>query len=209
MYAQSLQRKSGQKFPNYVCSTYHKGHGCGYCSVPQQSILNIIAKVIRDTVLQGSQDRLEAAIARQIEQRAGSHNGAEGRAVKARLATIDKKIENATERLVSVDAELVPAIEKKLLELQAERRAICAQVASEKPKAKLDPKAVAAKIWQLDAIIGGISPARARAALRQIVERVDLEFQPGKATKRGRRFDFVRGTVRFASQCVEHPATVH
>ena len=27
MYAQSLQRRAGQRFPNYICSTYHKGAG--------------------------------------------------------------------------------------------------------------------------------------------------------------------------------------
>ena len=29
------------------------------------------------------------------------------------------------------------------------------------------------------------------------------------ATKRGKRFDFVRGTVHFAFQCADYPATIH
>ena len=40
------------------------------------------------------------------------------------MADIDRKIANATERIVSVDADLVPTLERKLLELQADRRLV-------------------------------------------------------------------------------------
>ena len=64
MYAQSLARKAGQKFPNYICSTYHKGHGCGCCFVPQGAIFRAVTNLVRDKVLHGSLPALEDAVAR-------------------------------------------------------------------------------------------------------------------------------------------------
>jgi hypothetical protein len=70
MYAQSLARKAGQKSPNYICSTYHKARGCGYCYVQQGAILRTVAKVIRERVLAKSTGALEKAVAKEIKRRA-------------------------------------------------------------------------------------------------------------------------------------------
>ena len=58
------------------------------------------------------------------DQASGRPGSACGRgAVRRQITAVDKKIDNATERLVSVHDSLVPAVEQKLLELRRERDA--------------------------------------------------------------------------------------
>ncbi len=86
MYGQSLQRKAGQKFPNYICSTYHKGHGCGYCYVQQEAILRTVAKVIKERVLARSMRALECAVATEIKRRAAQVVHVDEDAVQRQIA---------------------------------------------------------------------------------------------------------------------------
>jgi DNA invertase Pin-like site-specific DNA recombinase len=201
MYAQSMQRKAGQKSPNYICGTYKKGHGCGYCSVGQKALLLAVARIIRERVLMGSVEALEAAIAKQLKSRQAIVAAVDPSLPK-RLRELDRKIENATDRLVSVDPALVPTVEKKLLALQLERsQLIGQQKAARGPTRNADdPKRIAAGIWQLDAILAKGSPSKVRAALSRIVASVVLDFKPGKKTGRGQAFDFSKGTIELHTQ---------
>jgi hypothetical protein len=200
MYAQSLQRKAGQKSPNYICSTYHKGHGCGYCSVQQEAILRTVAKVIRERVLAKSMRALEKAVADEIKRRATQVVRVDETAARRQIAALDTKIDNATERLVSVHESLVAAVEQKLLDLQRERESLVASL-SPKPEAPtLDPKVVAAKVKDLEQILETGSPAKVRQALSKIISRVVLDFKPSKKSKRGQKFEFVKGTIELCTQ---------
>ncbi|HEX3999423.1 MAG TPA: recombinase family protein [Pirellulales bacterium] len=210
MYGQSLQRKAGQKFPNYICSTYHKGRGCGYCSVQQEAILRTVAQVIRERVVQTSYKDLQKAIAREIERRAAQAEVVDDQGVQRQIAALDKKIENATERLVSVDDSLVATVEKKLIEMRRERDGLAAKLAPVTCRQeKLDPKQVAAKIKELEEILANGSPAKVRQALSKIVSRITLDFTPSKQTKRGQKFAFVNGTIELCTQQCGSPATNH
>ncbi len=201
MYAQSLQRKAGQKSPNYICSTYHKGHGCGYCSVQQEAILRTIAKVIRERVLANSMQALEKTVAEEIKRRAAQVVCVDEAAVQRQIAALDTKIDNATERLVSVHVSLVATVEQKLLDLRREREALVATlVPNQSGASTLDPKEVAAKVKDLEQILETGSPAKVRQALSKIISRVTLDFKPSKKTKRGQKFDFVKGTIELCTQ---------
>jgi hypothetical protein len=201
MYAQSLQRRAGQRFPNYICSTYHKGRGCGYCYVQQEAILATVAKVIKERVLAKSMHALEKAVASEIKRRAAQVVRVDEDAVLRQIAAVDKKIDNATERLVSVHESLVPAVEQKLLALRRERDGLVASLTPNQPDAPtLDPKEVAAKVKELEAILAKGSPAKVRQALSKIISRVTLDFRPSKQNKRGQRFDFVKGTIELCTQ---------
>ena len=209
MYAQSLARKAGQKFPNYVCSTYHKGKGCGYCSVQQEGILRTVANIVREHVIQKSMDRLERAVAKEVERRTARSQPVDQDAVRRQIAALDKKIENATERLVTVDPSLVASVEQKLLDLHRERDEFSASLVSKrKGPPKVDPKEIAAKVQDLDQILTHGSPAKVRLALSKIISRITLDFTPGTKNKRGQRFEFVRGTVEFCTQQWGSPAKV-
>ena len=196
MYAQSLQRKSGQKSPNYICGRYHKRGECGYCAVPQQGIHTAVANAIRDTVLMGSRERLEAAIADELKKNQPASADREIAALRKRLAATETKIENAMERLVTVDDSLVQALEQKLLKLQSKRTRTQSQLkAAQRPVEQRDPKQVANRIWQLDRILVDGSPSRVRQAMSEIADRITLNFEKGAKTKRGQSYKFVGGTI--------------
>ena len=177
--------------PAYLCSRNHMKGGCGHCKVPQAPALAMVANIIRERVLQGSLEALEAAIARQLGKR---DQPDEREDLAGQLADVDRKIANATERLVSVDAELVPIVETKLLSLKRQRAELSAAL-KVKPKQQRDHKAIAAQIWRLDEVLSKGSPAKVRLALSKIVKRITLNFEPGKRTGRGQSYVFTGGTM--------------
>ena len=156
MYAQSLQRKSGQRFPNYVCGTYHKGHGCGYCVVPQDGVLTAVVDKIRERVLLGSEDALVRAITEEQRLRGTQEcQQAESKDILRRITALDRQISQATDRLVSVDESLVPLVEQKLLELRKERATLQEHIRPQQDPAKgPDAKQIAANIWGLTHFCG-------------------------------------------------------
>lgn len=189
--------------PAYLCSRNHMKGGCGHCKVKQEAALRMVAKVIRERVLGGSLEALQAAVARQLDKRAQDST----REQDARqLVEVERKIANATERLVSVDSSLVPVIEAKLLELQAQRQGLLER-AKIKPAKRLDPRAVAAQVWQLDEVLAKGSPEKVRHALSSVVERITLDFEPGKLTGRGQSYDFVGGTMELYTKDYHSPVT--
>jgi site-specific DNA recombinase len=208
MYAQSLQRKGGQKNPRYVCSTYHKGRGCGYCVVPQDAVLAAVASAIRQHVLQGSPERLEQLIATALKQRTAAASGEiEKRAFRKKIANLDQRIERATDRLIKVDDSLAPDIEKRILALKRERGALTEDF--KQPRLvppDYDPKEVAKEVWRLADALERSDPAEVRQFLSRIVSRIELEFQPGKRHGRGQKYEFVRGTVKVCPKACPLPA---
>jgi DNA invertase Pin-like site-specific DNA recombinase len=197
MYAQSLQRKSGQRFPNYVWGTYHKGHGCGYCVVPQDGVLTAVVDTIREKVLLGSEDALLQFIKEALRVRGAQEcQQTESKDVLRRITALDKQISQATDRLVNVDESLVPLVEQKLLDLRKERAALQEQIRPQQASAKTpDAQQIAANIWRFDALLRNGSPAQVRNALSKMVERVTLEFEPRPKNKRGQSYRFVKGKI--------------
>ncbi len=132
----------------YKCSTYHSRGGCGHCAIDQAMTLEVVAAKIREHVLHGSMDRLEAAIVRVVARRRNEPPKVDKAAIRRRLTVLDTKIANATDRLVTIDSSLVSDVEAKLIELKRQRVDLEAEletIQSEPPP--VDAKAVAAKIW--------------------------------------------------------------
>jgi hypothetical protein len=100
----------------------------------------------------------------------------------------------------SVHESLVATVEQKLLDLRRERDALVASLSTQPEAPTLDPKEVAAKVKDLEQILETGSPAKVRQALSKIISRVTLDFKPSKKTKRGQKFDFVKGTIELCTQ---------
>ena len=209
MYAQSLQRKSGQKFPNYVCATYHKARGCGYCVVPQEAILTAVANTIREAVLKGSPERLERAVAAELARREKAADSNDRRQRTEReLARLDNQIKRATQRLLIVDDSLVRDLERELLSLKDRQARLAAERVKPGDKRELSPKEIAAGVWKLDEILRTASPSKVRNTLSTIVERITLQFEPGRKNKRGQSFRLVEGRIEFCPIEWGHPGAL-
>ncbi len=92
-------------------------------------------------------------------------------------------------------------VEQKLLALRRERDSLVASLTLRRPDAAtLDPKEIAAKVKDLELILENGSPAKVRNALAKIISRVTLDFKPSKQSKRGQRFQFVKGTIELCTQ---------
>lgn len=207
MYAQSLQRKAGQKSPNYICGTYHKGRGCGYCSVPQSAILRALAESIRKHVLGGSRKALEDAISCELKRRSESASrSSDSSSVSKQLARLDRQIDQAAERLVRVDDSIASKVEEKLLDLKRQRDELARSLsATPKRRPDLDPKKVAAEAWRLVEVFEKSSPARLRNELSKVLDRVVLEFRPGEKHGRGQSYEFVRASAILGSKELASP----
>jgi hypothetical protein len=69
-----------------------------------------------------------------------------------------------------------------------------------KPPKRLDPKALAAQIWQLDEVLAKGSSAKVRLALSKIVKRITLNFETDKKTGRGQSYVFTGGTMELCTK---------
>ena len=83
--------------------------------------MRAVANKIREHVLMSGYDKLLAAVERELDRRATRAPVANQAGMRRQLAGIEQKIENATDRLVSVAKSLVPAVEAKLVDLQRQR----------------------------------------------------------------------------------------
>ena len=91
-------------------------------------------------------------------------------------------------------------VEQKLLDLRRQRDALDVGLTPKPEAPTLDPKGVAAKVKDLEQILETGSPAKVRQALSKIISRVTLDFKPSKKTKRGQKFEFVKGTIELCTQ---------
>jgi hypothetical protein len=191
---------------SYLCSTYHAANGCGCCKVNRSALLGAVATKIREHVLLGSPARLEAAIQRQLDRRQQPAPKADDTA--KRIATLDRQIARAADRILAVDDSLVPELEQRLLAMKGERDQLeTVSNTAPAPKRPQSAKAIASKIWELDRILRGAPAATVRHALTQLVDHIRLDFEPKIGASRTRRsYRFVGGTIQFTSQ-KEKPGT--
>lgn len=167
----------------YVCSNYATMGQCKYNWVHMHVMLAVIAERIKQDVLLGSVEKLTAAIEKVLAKRKPIPKVDLG-AVRKAIADIDRKLGQAAERIMDVDASLVKAMESKMLDLQAQREALEAKL-QVTPAAKRPPsaKALAEGIWTIDEVLRGGSPAAIRHALSQLVQRIEIEFIPGRGVQ--------------------------
>lgn len=195
MYSQSLQRQSGQRSPNYICSAYHQARGCGYCVVAQNRIHEALAEALKNAI-SGNAKELRAAIADRLNQRNEAGAVKELLAQEVRLST---RINEATDRILKVNERLVADLEKKLLDLHNQRDSIRMQIrAAQTSSGRVDVESVIARLQSLSRIFND-HPAAVRARLKTVVEQIRLDFEQGKRTNRGQSFVCVGATIEFKS----------
>ena len=133
----------------------------------------------------GSRSRLEEHIRKELE--AAKRNRPNGKAEKKELAKLDKQIERASDRLLTVDDDLVTDLQKRLKAMKEKREKLGAYVAEQEPSKRPQPsaKALANKLWEIDRIMREASPVIVRNTLRQIVDDIRLDFEFANTTPRG------------------------
>lgn len=196
------------EWAKYICGAYHRSGTCGCRWVEAGAMLEVVAAKIREKFLLGDRRQLVAAIETELDKQAaqvttGTHDG-----MTKQIRAIDAKIATATERLVTVANALVPAVEAKLLELQAQRDGLVKQlaateIAAERPKAK----DVAKHLFALDDVLKHGRPSEVRLALSQFVGRIDVRFRATGETERRRRMYLPTGASIVLSNDGQHSGT--
>jgi DNA invertase Pin-like site-specific DNA recombinase len=182
---------SGNGPNQYICSSYHNKGLCGRHTVHQDKIEAAVFSKIREQLLLGSQDKLQAKIQKLLDNR--TEQQPDTRLLEVELAALDLKIAKAADRLLMVDDRLVEDLQKGLLALKARRELMADEVAHSNPR-KQPPSAkeIAAKLWQLDQELRTASPTTVRHLLKQILQEVRLDFEMVRQTAK-RKYHRCRG----------------
>jgi hypothetical protein len=182
------------RYRRYVCGNYHKHrrHGCKSNGVNEPVMLDTLLRTLEEKFLDPEHlAALKAEIRRQeAAERAGQEQPAA--ALDRRIAALKRKIDQGTERWLtappSLMAEAGAKIEQWRKEREAaeeQRRAIAKPAVSEKA---LDAAAeeIAAGVATLRKRAGKAKPSDLRAVLKEMVEKVVIEFRQepfGRKTK--------------------------
>ena len=185
MFSQSLQRTSGRRYPQYICSTYHRGRGCGCKVVKQDQIHAAVFDLIRQRIIGDSYAELLASIKRQNEGRKPRESST---AISRNIAKLEGQIASATDRLLICDARLVPELERRIFAMADELTALKSQIMAAPSQPSLTVNQIADSIWSVPTAIDTGSNSSIRANLKALVKRIDLSFTEGRQTKRGQGF---------------------
>lgn len=175
----------------YLCGTYVRGHGCHFCFVPETWI-NAKVSTLVIKICGGSLEAITEAVRKRLEtERKPDTNG-----LKRKLEILDGRIETALERLLIVNARLVPDLETKLLEMREDRDRLAAELkAASKPTAPKNHIEIAAKLWALGTVLRDSNPAVARARLKEMFSTIRLDFKHDGSTGRGQKYVLVGGVA--------------
>ncbi len=188
----------------FVCGSYHRDRSCGWCGVNREMIERAVFTKIRQKLLMGSRERLEAAIQKALDRR---RPDGEPRCNKRELAKLDRQIEQATERMLLIDADLLPIAQRKLRELTEQRTRLAGRTATKAPQRPLpSAREIANEAWRLDEIMQEASPAAVRHALERVIDHVALDFEEYRPTPKRTRYRCVGGTINLRRLTAQHQA---
>jgi len=151
---------------NYSEGSRRKGKKCGHCAVKREQFEQAVFAKIRSKVLLDDRERLEAAIAKELARRSSPAPQADKAATRRQMAKLDSQIEKATEQLLLIDADILPAAQDKLRELKA-RRAALEHTAAKPAAPQITPKLIADQMWALDEVLRTAAPVTVRHATRE------------------------------------------
>src|SRR5262249_5827696 len=132
--------------------------------------------------------------------------GLDAHAIKRQIAAIDRKLEAAAERLLAVEASLVPVVHTAMQKLKAERQALegklTARVLGGKNCQPQTAAEGAAGLWKLDEILRNGDPVKVRRALVQIIDSVTIDFASKPMLKQPKRVRWVPvgGSISLCSE---------
>lgn len=194
------QGKGRWKF--YLCGSYHHAGACGWCSMPQQKIEELVFAKIREHVLLGSRERLEASIQKALDRR---KQPAVPTVRRSDIDKLDGQIAKATERMLLIDDDLLDGAQRKLRELKSRRDAMVAASAVTAKQVKAPTaRAIAADAWRIDEVLREASPSAVRHALSQIIAEIRLDFEERGSTAKNRKFRCTGGEIKLQSSIVSH-----
>ncbi|MGD8188522.1 recombinase family protein [Brevibacillus ginsengisoli] len=150
----------------YICSSYVLGYGCKSHTVHRDQLENFIIDEIKDLV-NTSTKKLHIKVAAPAAQ------GDEIQEIHSQLSKIDKRMQKQIE---AYENDLISADDLKLARnrIDADRQRLREKLQKLESKSG-DPKAVKINATKLLDDITGVDRIKAKAAIRQIVDRIDIE----------------------------------
>lgn len=183
MYAFKYKNKLG-----YVCSSYHRGIGCGFCRVMDGQIRERVAAVIERRVEQFSTAELTREIEAVIRERRAKSGGETNR-----LAVLDKRIRTASERILLVPPGGLEAARKSLVKMQSERDRIAA--VPHLPTTKATVTDAVLLLERLPEMLTSGSATDARECFAAVISSIQLEFELTRSSGAKRFFEWRGGSM--------------
>jgi site-specific DNA recombinase len=197
--------KAKYKYHKYRCRTRQTtgDNRCGSHEVHEEGLLEFVFQMIRNNLLTpDNMDRLEEAVARQLEAGAERDPTQQKRLVKAIADLLDAKIKKGTENLLLAERDEMPAMRRLLQEWRDQRQSLQADLdALETPQLATkaeQPRTIKAALAECERLNEGLEsddPGIVREVLAATVDRIDLWFTKEKTSKRQHRYPFCRGLL--------------
>lgn len=193
----------------YMCSG-HQRRGksfCGFNNVRQDVLMAEVMTHLEEwatspDTLNGFDEKLRKLIA-QSSDTANVEN------LRRRLDEIAKLLATAEKRILTVDDELMPIIQRQIKELLAERRDVTEQlaVADVPTETAVDSHsrrftAALAAIGDVRRLIAERDPAAVRALLGDVIERIDVRFETRQSKGKKLFYDLIGGQITMRRQIV-------
>lgn len=162
----------------YTCSSHFRYHRCHRNSVCEDRLLPVLRNVMLDRLFcGGDMERLRAAILRKLEARAD--DGREQR-LKGELAKAKADMERAARNLLLADPANVPFLNQGMTELRERVKTLEDDLAACRRQG--DAATIAEEIvGQARTLVGELfngAHERMKAILGELVERIELRFEP-------------------------------
>jgi chromosome segregation ATPase len=204
MYA-AKQPLDSSNDPVFCCSTYnsHGNRGCNRNIIHQAQLMPFLVEKIQELILAPKNvERLRTKVKQQLSQQSTEH-APNTKALRSRLAALDKDIKAAAAELKRTPDDLYTLAVDDLRELRTKRDRLTAELEAleatvPRPKGdigKRTDQAIAAIQW-LGEGLASADPARVREVLNQIVERIELWFDHEKSAKLTKSY-FRKGVIHF------------
>jgi Recombinase/Recombinase zinc beta ribbon domain len=179
----------------YICSTYHcsGGRQCHRNTMHEAQALDAIAGKLQTTVLSPAYiQRLRAELLRKAEEAHASIDPTRANAMLAQIADLDRKIDQGNENLAILPRDRIPGVAAKLREWEAARDQLKRYLALAENGAgaaamqsiEEEVALAEAQLWRLREALGQGDPPIVRAALQDLVSKVELHFDHRQVVKR-------------------------
>jgi DNA invertase Pin-like site-specific DNA recombinase len=185
----------------YYCGRYHEEgkHACGYNRMREETVLKCIVRKIHEDYLNAERlTALQAEILRQDEEEAQA-DPERTAALRKRIGELEQQIANGNRNMALAPPDAVAGIAQVVRGLREERDRLAAERdRQERPTARADKEAAVAEamkhLWRLHDALMSDDPREVRAALQELVVKVELWFTY-RQTAKTTRSTFARGLI--------------
>jgi site-specific DNA recombinase len=192
----------GPRVPRYVCASYfaHGKQACNYNAIDEGRLLDAIARKVKERFNQEFLDAFRKAAVEEAHLLTSASDG-QAEQMRRRIAELDAKIRRGAQKLLDEeDPRIVAACRATIQECTDERNRLSGELTrrDRQEAERIDPGEVAdecvAVVQNLREVVAAGSPAEVRAALRDIIEYVELWFNH-EETPRETKCRFARGLI--------------